>query len=102
MGSRSKKDIINSKEFKSLVKRKSFVSWLLSAITLVTYFSFILLVAFFPAVLGFKISDESVITIGIPIGVSIILLAFTLTGVYVLIANREFDQIEKIILKNNK
>ena len=102
MVSRSKKDIINSKEFKSLVKRKSFVSWLLSAITLVTYFSFILLVAFFPAVLGFKISDESVITIGIPIGVSIILLAFTLTGVYVLIANREFDQIEKIILKKNK
>ena len=102
MGSRSKKDIINSKEFKSLVKRKSFVSWLLSAITLVTYFSFILLVAFFPAVLGFKISDESVITIGIPIGVSIILLAFTLTGVYALIANREFDQIEKIILKKNK
>ena len=102
MGSRSKKDIINSKEFKSLVKKKSFVSWLLSAITLVTYFSFILLVAFFPAVLGFKISDESVITIGIPIGVSIILLAFTLTGVYVLIANREFDQIEKIILKKNK
>jgi len=102
MGSRSKKDIINSKEFKSLVKRKSFVSWLLSAITLVTYFSFILLVAFFPAVLGFKISDESVITIGIPIGVSIILLAFTLTGVYVLSANREFDQIEKIILKKNK
>ena len=102
MGSRSKKDIINSKEFKSLVKRKSFVSWLLSAITLVTYFSFILLVAFFPAVLGFKISDESVITIGIPIGVFIILLAFALTGIYVFIANREFDQIEKIILKKNK
>ena len=102
MGSRSKKDIINSKEFKSLVKRKSFVSWLLTAITLVTYFSFILLVAFFPAVLGFKISDESVITIGIPIGVFIILLAFALTGIYVFIANRKFDQIEKIILKKNK
>ncbi len=101
MGSRSKKDIINSKEFKSLVKRKSFVSWLLSSITLLTYFSFILLVAFFPEVLGARISDESIITIGIPIGVSIILLAFTLTGIYVLIANREFDQIERIILKKH-
>ena len=96
------KDIINSKEFKSLVKRKSFVSWLLSSITLLTYFSFILLVAFFPEVLGIRISDESIITIGIPIGVSIILLAFTLTGIYVLIANRKFDQAEQRILRKNK
>jgi len=102
MVSRLKKKIISSKDFKSLAKRKSFVSWLLSAVTLLTYFSFILLVAFFPEVLGLRISDESIITIGIPIGVSIILLAFASTGIYVFIANREFDQTEKIILKKNK
>ena len=102
MGSRLEKKIINNKDFKSLVKKRSFVSWILSAVTLLTYFSFILLVAFFPEVLGIKISDKSIITIGIPIGVSIILLAFASTGVYVFIANREFDQIEKIILKKNK
>ena len=102
MSSRLEKKIINDKNFKSLVKRKSYISWLLSAITLLTYFSFILLVAFFPEVLGHKISDESIITIGIPIGVSIILLAFASTGIYIFIANREFDQIEKIILKKNK
>ncbi len=102
MGSRLEKKIINNQDFKSLVRKKSYVSWLLSAITLLTYFSFILLVAFFPEVLGHKISDESIITIGIPIGVSIILLAFASTGIYVFIANKEFDQIEKIILKKNK
>jgi uncharacterized membrane protein (DUF485 family) len=102
MGSRLEKKIFNSKDFKSLVKRKSFVSWILSAITLLTYFSFILLVAFFPEVLGLRMSDESIIAIGIPIGVSIILLAFASTGVYIFIANREFDQIEKKILKKNK
>ncbi len=102
MGSRLEKKIINNQDFKSLVKKKSYVSWLLSAITLLTYFSFILLVAFFPEVLGHKISDESIITIGIPIGVSIILLAFASTGIYVFIANKEFDQIERIILKKNK
>jgi uncharacterized membrane protein (DUF485 family) len=53
-------------------------------------------------VLGLRISDESIITIGIPIGVSIILLAFASTGIYVFIANRKFDQTEKIILKKNK
>ena len=102
MGSSLEKKIISSKDFKSLVKRKSFISWLLSVVTLLIYFSFILLIAFFPEVLGVRISDESIITIGIPIGVSIILLAFASTGIYVFIANREFDQIEKIILKKNK
>ena len=102
MGSSLEKKIISSKDFKSLVKKRSFVSWFLSTVTLLTYFFFILLVAFFPEVLGLRISDESIITIGIPIGVSIILLAFASTGIYVFIANREFDQTEKIILKKNK
>ena len=102
MGSRLEKKIIRSEDFKSLVRRKSFVTWVLSAFTLLTYFSFILLVAFFPEVLGFRISDKSIITIGIPIGVLIILLAFASTGAYVFIANREFDQTEKRILKKNK
>ena len=82
MSSRLEKKIINDKNFKSLVKRKSYISWLLSAITLLTYFSFILLVAFFPEVLGHKISDESIITIGIPIGISIIILAKLLPSNY--------------------
>ena len=102
MSSRLEKKIINDKNFKSLVKKKSYISWLLSAITLLTYFSFILLVAFFPEVLGHKISDESIITIGIPIGISIIILAFASTGIYVFIANKEFEQTEKKILKKNK
>ena len=96
------KKIFKSKNFKYLVKKKAFITWFLSIITLLTYFSFILLVAFFPKILGIKISNESVITIGIPIGVSIILLAFISTGFYVFIANKELDKIEKIILKNNK
>ena len=102
MRSNLKKKIINSNEFRSLVKKKSFVRWVLSTITLLTYFSFILLVAFFPEILGIKISKNSVITIGIPIGVSIIILAFISTGIYVLIANKEFDQKEKKILKKIK
>ena len=102
MKSRLEKNIVRSEDFKSLIKRNSFISWLLSAVTLLTYFFFILLVAFFPEVLGLKISDKSIITIGIPIGVSIILLAFVSTGIYVYIANREFDQTEKMLLKKNK
>jgi len=102
MKSSLEKKIINNQDFKSLVKKRSFISWLLSTITLLTYFCFILLVAFLPEVLGLRISDESIITIGIPIGVSIILLAFASTGIYVFIANREFDKTQKKILKKIK
>jgi len=49
-----------------------------------------------------KISNKSIITIGIPIGVSIILLAFLSTGIYVFIANKKLDLIEKKILKKFK
>ena len=102
MNSSLEKKIIKNKNFKYLVKKKSFISWFLSSITLLLYFSFILLIAFFPEILGIKISDKSIITIGIPIGVTIILLAFISTGFYVLIANKELDQIEKKILKKYK
>tara|TARA_B100000029_G_scaffold146779_1_gene142101 strand:+ start:11952 stop:12260 length:309 start_codon:yes stop_codon:yes gene_type:complete len=102
MNSSLEKKIIKNKNFKYLVKKKSFISWFLSSITLLLYFSFILLIAFFPEILGIKISEKSIITIGIPIGVTIILLAFISTGFYVLIANKELDQIEKKILKKYK
>ncbi len=102
MNSNLEKKIIENTNFKSLVKRKSFISWFLSIITLLIYFSFILIIAFFPEILGIKISNGSIITIGIPIGISIILLAFLATGFYVFIANKKFDKTEKIILKKFK
>ena len=81
------------------LRKKNSYDRIIISISLLTYFLFILLVAFFPDILGTKISDKSVITIGIPIGVSIILLAFASTGIYVFIANREFDKKEELIKK---
>ena len=45
------------------------------------YYGFILIVAFAPSVLGIPI--YGVVTLGIPIGVFIIVAAFVLTGIYV-------------------
>ena len=52
-----------------------------------------------PQVLGAKISPESSITWGIPIGVGLIVSAFVLTGIYVRRANGEFDDLNNAILK---
>ena len=63
------------------------------------YSAFILLIAYGPQLLGTKISPDSSITWGIPLGVGLILSAFILTGIYVRRANGEFDELNNAILK---
>ena len=72
---------------------------MLTAIMLLVYFSFILLIAFYPEVLGAKVSEGSMITVGIPVGIAIIIFAFVLTGIYVRRANREFDVLLEAVKK---
>ena len=65
---------------------------------LVSYFGFILVIAFAPGLLAVPLGSRTVVTWGIPIGVGIILLGFALTGLYVYRANGEFDgRIEAIV-----
>jgi uncharacterized membrane protein (DUF485 family) len=91
--------IQNSPRFKELVSKRERFAMILSAIMLGLYAGFIILIAYAPHILGTKISPESSITWGIPIGVGLIFSAFILTGVYVYRANGEFDKMNKAILQ---
>jgi uncharacterized membrane protein (DUF485 family) len=88
-------------KFNQLVKQRSRWAWTLSSIIFLMYFSFILLIAFVPEWLGISLFG-GVITIGIPIGVFIIVAAFILTGVYVHKANKDFDRMNQEILRELK
>ncbi|MGM0676154.1 DUF485 domain-containing protein [Ectothiorhodospira marina] len=79
--------------FQRLVKKRSRLAWTLSFAMLIVYYSFILLVAFLPDVLAMQPFGDSIITLGVPMGVGIILFAFLLTGIYVYKANTEFDRL---------
>jgi uncharacterized membrane protein (DUF485 family) len=59
---------------------------------LVVYYAFIMTIAFAPSTLGASLSG-GVTTIGIPIGIAIIIIAFALTGIYTKRANSEFDDL---------
>lgn len=83
--------------FAKLTESRARWAWGLSAVILLMYFAFILLIAFAPSVLGKPIAAGSVITVGIPLGVVIIVLAFVLTGVYVYQANTRFDTLNQQI-----
>jgi uncharacterized membrane protein (DUF485 family) len=88
----------NNQKFNHLVASRSRLAWGLSSIIFAVYFSFILLIAFAPGFLGRPISDGSFITIGIPVGIFIIILSSVLTGVYVWKANTVFDRINQEII----
>lgn len=81
----------NHPRFKQLQKERKKLAFILSVLVLAVYFAFILTIAFQPNLLAQTISDDSVITIGIPIGIFIILFSFLMTGIYVYFANKQFD-----------
>ncbi|TRX75820.1 DUF485 domain-containing protein [Pseudomonas mangiferae] len=93
------KRIEQNPRFQELVAKRERFAWILSAIMLGLYLAFIILIAFEPQLLGARISPDSSITWGIPIGVGLILSAFVLTGIYVYRANGEFDSLNQSILE---
>ncbi|EPR17019.1 membrane protein [Sphingobium indicum IP26] len=73
-----------------LVARRARLGWLLSAVIFFAFVGYLLLVAFDKALLGMPIG-QGVTSIGIPLGLGLILLAIALTGAYVAHANRHHD-----------
>ena len=81
-------------DFIQLVRRKQNLYWSLSLIMLLIYFGFVLLVAFSPSSLGQSLSG-GVTTVGMLVGVVIVVLAFALTGFYVYRANNVIDPLNE-------
>jgi len=79
-------------------ERKSF-GWTLTIIMLVLYYGYIALVAFDPTMIAAKLSGS--ITIGLVLGVALILAAIILTGIYVLRANSLYDDLTQAIVDAN-
>jgi len=98
MEARSHESIQRDPDYQELVRRRSSLGWTLSLIMLVLYFGLILLVAYAPKFLALPIGT-GVTTIGIPIGLFVIVSAFVLTGIYVSIANSKYDALIRRIVE---
>ena len=90
--------ILHNPKFKKMVSRKATLSWSLTIIMLVVYVGFMLLVGYNKEFLTHSF-DGGVTTVGIPLGLSIIVLSFLLCGVYSYISNNFLDQLNKDALK---
>ena len=86
-------------KYLELARRRGRLAWTLSAIVCVIFYGFILMIAFTPGILTAPISAGSVIPIGLPLGVAVILVCCVLTGIYVYEANRVFDPMFEEIVK---
>ena len=86
---RSAAEVIGSPEFARLVRRRWTVSLVLLGVLFVTYYGYILLIPYAPAVMKTRIG--AVTTLAIPLGLGVIAVAFLLTALYVGWANERYD-----------
>lgn len=86
-------------KYLELRKKRSSFGWLLTLLMMVVYYGYIALIAFNKPFLAQPIG-AGVTTLGIPIGMGVIVFTIVITGVYVRRANSEFDQLTKEILQD--
>ena len=86
-------------KYLELKRKRSGFGWLLTALMLVVYYGYISLIAFNKPFLATPLG-EGVTTLGIPLGMGVIIFTIVITGIYVRRANNEFDALTAEILKD--
>ncbi len=82
-----------------LVAKRGRFALLLSAIVLLTYYAFMMVVAFNPSVIGTPLAEGATLSWGVPLGAIIIIGSWVLTAVYVSRANGEFDRLNEELIR---
>jgi uncharacterized membrane protein (DUF485 family) len=86
---KSTHEMLESPDFKKLVRGKWTISIILTLLLFVVYYGYILLIATNKPFLAQKIGQYT--TLGIPLGVGVIVAAWVLTAIYIVWANRVHD-----------
>ena len=84
--------------YQKLKANRTRFGWRLTAAMMIVYYGFILLVAFDKPLLASRLG-AGVMTLGMPIGLGVIVFTIVITGIYVRRANSEFDALTEQIVK---
>ncbi len=87
--------------YQQLKATRTAFGWTLTIIMLAAYYGYIAVIAFDKELFGIRIG-EGVTTLGIPVGVGLIVFTVLITGFYVRRANTEFDEMTARIQKEFK
>lgn len=90
--------VTSNPTYQTLKAKRASFGWMLTVSMMVVYYGFILLVAFNKPFLATKIG-AGVITMGMPLGIGVILFTIIVTNIYVRRANSEFDDLTAQIAK---
>ena len=85
-------------KYQQLKRTRSRYGWTLAILMLIVYYGYIALIAFDKEFLA-KPMGAGVTTIGIPIGMAVIVFSIVITGLYVRRANSEFDALTREIIE---
>ena len=85
-------------KYHELRRKRNLFGWSLTALMVVVYYGYIALIAFNKPFLAQPIG-AGVISLGIPIGLGVIIFTIVITGIYVRRANGEYDRLTAEILK---
>ena len=86
-------------KYLELRAKRSGFGWFLTVLMLVVYYGYIALIAFNKPFLAHP-TGAGVTTLGIPLGMGVIILTIVITGIYVSRANSEYDTLTKEILED--
>lgn len=85
-------------KYQELVSKRNSYGWMMTILMLVVYYGYIMLIAFDKEFLAQK-TGAGVTSIGIPIGLGVILFTIIITGIYIRRANTEFDAMKEQVIK---
>ena len=90
--------IVRDPNYQTLKSKRTRFGWWLALSMMVVYYGFVLLVAFDRSFLATRLG-AGVTTIGMPVGLGIIIFTIAITAIYVRRANGEFDALTDRIAK---
>ncbi len=85
-------------KYQELVSKRNAYGWIMTILMLVVYYGYITLIAFNKEFLAQKLGT-GVTSVGIPIGLGVILFTVLITGIYIRRANTEFDALKEQVIK---
>ncbi|MDK9703479.1 MAG: DUF485 domain-containing protein [Sulfuritalea sp.] len=86
-------------KFMQFVRMRNRYSIIMSILMMLAYYGYILLIAFDKQFLATKVSAGATMSIGIPMGIGVLVFTIIITAIYVRRANTEFDATKDEIVK---
>ena len=86
-------------KYQELKRKRSSFGWWLTLLMMVVYYGYIALIAWNKPFLAQPLG-AGVTTLGVPIGMGVIVFTIIITGIYVRRANGEYDRLTREILED--